>query len=309
MYDNYVKIISALFTFIIVFVLTASVASADYRQEILGASNTHIDFPSVTAGPGYILPDSPFYFIDLFKQQIKLATAIGPRSRSITHIQIAGERLAEVRAMVERNNEAGIQKALSGLSSEIKFATNDLEDAAGQGKDVEKLAKMLTSVIKDQRSILAKVEAQTAGPLALQLLATSESLRFSKFSVEHYLPAPDQEHEMTANIFEQMDRAVLGASTTAEGIRVAAQELTKQASVSAQKTLDEKNQLLQNAVASGNKDEVKKAQDALVLETAKQKAATGTVKIAIDAAVKASSDAEKSAALYESAKASFQGFK
>ncbi len=272
MYHKYVKRISALtLSLLAIVLLSGSALATSHREAVLGSSTdlSQINFPPVTAGPGLILPDSPFYFLDEFKQGVKLTLSMGPRTRSITHLDIAGERLAELRVMIQRGNMQGISIALMGISSETQKAVDDMADANAQGKDVEKLAKDITAHIKITREILKNVSDQADKDLSLSLEASRENLRNAKIFAENYLPQPDLENEIADNILERLDQNVLGAKTTTSHIQIAADEYQKMASDAAQRTLQIRQKGLDDATASNDKEKINEAKEELDLEVKK----------------------------------------
>lgn len=299
------KRISALITSLILVTLVSNTAlAATHREEVLGSSTdtSQIEFPAVTAGPGLILPDSPFFFMDEFKQSVKLALSIGPRTRSLTHLDIAGERLAELRAMVQRGNSKGVAVALTGISEETQLAVNQMADAKGQGKDVTVLSKEIVAHIKNTREVLQNVSDQSDLDLSLSLEATRESLRNSKILAENYLPQPDLENEIADNIFERLDTAVLGVSKSSAGIAIASEQYQKLASTAAERSLTERQKALQDAVNSKDATKIKAEEQKLAAEVAKTKRLLTALQEALKKAQEALQQGEAAAENYRTAK-------
>ncbi|MDO8460975.1 MAG: DUF5667 domain-containing protein, partial [bacterium] len=145
--------------------LSTQTASAHHKEMVLGEATeaSQLVFPPVTSGPGLILPDSPLFFLDRFKQNARLFFAFNAERKALIRTQIAGERLAELRAMMVRNNQEGINTALTELTRETDLASSNLTDAASQGKDVKELARNLNETIKVQRQILGTIASQSRG--------------------------------------------------------------------------------------------------------------------------------------------------
>ena len=195
---------------------------------------------------------------------------MGARTRSLTHLDIAGERLAELRAMMQRDNQKGIALALMGISSETQKAVDDMADAKAQGKDVEKLAKDITAHIKETREILKNVSDQSDLDLSLSLEATRENLRNSKILAENYLPEPDLENEIADNIFERLDQVVLGVSVSSSEVEFATEGYQKMASEAATRTLNLRKKALQEAKDANDTSKIKEEEKKIIEETAKQ---------------------------------------
>ena len=127
--------------------LLTSSASAHHRKRVLGVSTftTTPSLPPTIEGPGFILPSSPLFFVDQFKQEIRLAFAFSPERKAKVYSQIAGERLAELRFELEKNNEKGIQTALEGMNQNIKGAAENIARAQLSGKNVAQTAKEINN--------------------------------------------------------------------------------------------------------------------------------------------------------------------
>ncbi|MBI5044565.1 MAG: hypothetical protein HZC02_01435 [Candidatus Levybacteria bacterium] len=176
-----------------------------------------ISFPDVTAGPGYILPDSPLYFLDKLYQKTRLSFVFTPENKAKLHMQIAYERLAELRVETSRNNQAGIDQALSELQIETMAAAKEVKDAFAQGKDVTQLARTIHQGLADYRSILLQVRSQMPDTVFEQkLTAAADVLWDAKLATEEALPMGDREHELAANLDQELDEAVMGVTSSNE---------------------------------------------------------------------------------------------
>lgn len=192
-------------------------AGAFVDKEVLGSPTNLSDavFPPITAGPGHILPDSPFYFVDKLYQEFRLALVFTPENRADLHTQIAHERLAELRVEAARNNQRGVDAALSELEHEAMMGAQDVRDASSQGKDVTQLARNIHQALTDYRTAVEVVETQVPDTaFAQKLAATSDVLRDARVISEDALPQSDIEHEIAANVDMEVDEAVLGLKTS-----------------------------------------------------------------------------------------------
>ena len=88
---------------------------AHHQQQVLGVATISADtlqnlqIPSTSEGPGLILPDSPLFFLDQLKQEFRLFLVFTPEAKAKIHASIAGERMAELRFMVQKNSKRGIE--------------------------------------------------------------------------------------------------------------------------------------------------------------------------------------------------------
>ncbi|HVZ58937.1 MAG TPA: DUF5667 domain-containing protein [Patescibacteria group bacterium] len=218
----------------------SSVGVFAYRDTaVLGTTTEVTDavFPPVTSGPGHILPDSPLYFLDKLYQDFRLALVFTPANRAQLHMAIAGERMAELRVESARNNQAGVDTALTELEHEVTAASDDVRDAASQGQDVTQLARDIHQAMTDYRNDLVSVEAQVPDTAYEQKLATASDVIWeARTLTEDALPEGDLKHEMMANAQEELDEAVLGISTATTNLQNKISIYEKVSSGSADKT-------------------------------------------------------------------------
>lgn len=154
--------------------------------------------PPTSEGPGFILPNSPLFFLDKLKQEIRIALAFNLQDKAKVYNAIAGERLAELRFMLNKQDEKGIEIALRGVAENTKASADSLADAQFQGHDVEKLADSLNTDIKRRQEGLDVLLTQAEGKLKTAVLGTQTSIYDSKTKVVNGL-APDRRESETKN--------------------------------------------------------------------------------------------------------------
>ncbi len=243
-----ISISSALFL-VLFLVLPASV-SAHHKEAVLGeaTASSELVFPPVTSGSGFILPDSPLFFLDQFSQTVKLLFAFSSEQRAKVRAQIAGERLAELRIMLERQNSQGINVALSQLTKEVGFAAKDLSDAAAKGTDVKLLAKQINEDIKFQRKLLNLVAEQASGSLKRQLKAARQALKEAKVEVEDELPKDELENEIEEGLLDEVDNEVDEASDSVTKVEKDLIKIQAEAEKSSKKALERREEALEKAI-------------------------------------------------------------
>lgn len=104
------------------------------------AQNQQVQLPS--AG---FTPESPFYFLDRLGENLQEFFAFNPDAKAKLQIEFAGERIAEIKVMVERNgiNAKGLTMAESLLQANVAHAAEIVNKEKVAGKDVAALAKTL----------------------------------------------------------------------------------------------------------------------------------------------------------------------
>ncbi len=246
------------------FISVNKVNASTVRERVLDAATpaAQLNFPSISYGPGLILPDSPLYFLDKFFQSFRLSLAIDPENRSRIRAQVAGERLAELRVMLARDNPAGIETALSELEKEVGLAAKDLADAQAKGKNVSVLAKELNTTFKNQKNILKNLEGQTSGNLKMQLKAARLELLNAKVEVEDRLPADEVDNEIKDDLREQIKDEAGDINDSVQRTNRLLEKLNKEASKSAEKAVGERTEAVKK-VTEGKNEAIKKVQEKL----------------------------------------------
>lgn len=278
--------------------------SAHHKLQVLGeaTSASQLNFPAiVSAGPGFILPDSPFYFLDQFVQSVRLSLSFSPERRAQLQEQIAQERLAELRVMLTRNNTQGIDTALEQLTKESGASAQSLKDAASQGKDVKALAKQLNETIKTQRKILNILANQADKSLKLQLKAAREELKDAKIEIEDELPEDELENEIEDELDIEIEDEVEEASSSAKGLEHAIDVLSKLASQAAERGQESREEALRHAIEVKNDALIKQLQKFIENEGKKQEKLFQTKQKALKEAREAAKKAQEAAVKFREA--------
>lgn len=189
--------------------------------------------PPTAEGPGLILPNSPFFFLDEIKQNLRIILAVRPQDKAEVYNSIAGERIAELRFMLAKDNKKGIEIALKGISENTKASADNLSDAQFRGHNVEKLAEMINVDIKRRQEALDVLLSQATGELKTMVLGTQTSIYDSKTKVVNAFSPSQKEIEMKNDIKKQ-------TSTTVNSGMACNPDLLNKISV-LKKQVDEKN--------------------------------------------------------------------
>lgn len=209
--DRLGRVSLSLFSLIlIVYVVFPKTVLATNREEVLGVQtdSSTVNMSPTTEGPGLILPDSPFFALDELKQSLRLAFAITPEAKMRVHSAIAGERLAELRYMLARDNKRGIEIALNGVGSNLEAAANALAESHFSGNDVSKLALNVNTDIKAKQRILDNLEAKATGTLKSQIALTQEKVLYAKLTVADSLSEDESQKELVDDLNRNVDRDI-----------------------------------------------------------------------------------------------------
>lgn len=233
--------------FVIMWLLCATPSFAA-TQDVLGLATSNLSIPPTVEGPGFLLPDSPFYFLDGWKQQVRLFFAFGPEAKAIVYNSVAGERLAELRFMLLKHNAKGAEIALDGLRENSKNAAESLNQAHLMGQNVNETARTLNTSLKERLTTLDGLERQAKGEMQAAVHLVTATLVDAKSVVEDSLPVGDLAGEVQYDADRVVFQNLSVAQTTAEQLKTALNELQKQASDAAAKSQINRAQALQNAV-------------------------------------------------------------
>lgn len=258
--------IIAIAFFTVILVLPKQIFS-HHQASVLGesTSSSQILFPPITSGAGFILPDSPLFFLDKAFQKIRLLVAFTPERRAKVREQIAGERLAELRIMLARNNSHGIGVALSNLAEESGQMAATLADTAASGRDVKNLAKELNETIKTHRKILKILADQTDGVLRLQLETARESLKLAKLDIEDELPEEELETEIEEGLDDEIEELTEEAALSGGKLENAINVLERLVSEAAARQQARREEALKRAIEVKN-EALRKQQERLLEE-------------------------------------------
>ncbi len=248
----------------LVIVLSSSSVSAYHQGDVLGvASAQTLSIPPTAEGPGLILPDSPLFFLDRLKQQVRLLLAFTPEQKSKIHAAIAGERLAELQIMLAKNNTAGVRVDLQGVSDNLKAASQDLDNAKLTGRNINLLAKEINDSIKEKESKLSVLESKATGETKAQVRGAREALKVAKVKAEDNLPADLLKNEVEDDLNREIEDHINNATGSAKGINRAIDVLTRLASEAASENKTHREKALKHAIEVKN-DALRKQEEKLI---------------------------------------------
>lgn len=252
---------------VIVFFQSANATEAqNVTEEATQASE--IEFPHISSGPGFITPDSQFYFLDKAYQNFRLSL-LGPQERAELRTQIAGERMAELRLMMAKDHDRGIRNALYELSEEQRKAASDLALAVGEGDDVTDTAVEINSSIKEQRKALKELIDQARGELKLRLETARLSLKESKAEIEDNLPEDVLAQEIEDDLSEIIEEETGSTVDSARRLENAIMRLDELASQAALRNQEKRYEALQRAIDVKNDALLRQRERILELEERK----------------------------------------
>lgn len=287
----------------LLFLASSTSVSAHHRERVLGDSTTSASqIPPTVEGPGLLLPDSPLFFLDQIKQSTRLLFAFSPEAKVKVRADIAGERMAELRFMLAKNNQKGIDIALQGVVENLGKAAESLAEAQLSGRNVSVLAKDVNTKIKQKQEALDVLEATENKEIKFKAKSAQEGLLKAKVSVEDSLPQDEIENEVEDDLHRQVDDEVESASDSAQRIEHQLKELRQQASDSAEKSHDRRNEILRKAIEEKNETLKKSFEKEFEKEKKKEEALFKEREHAAEQAQKAVKEVQKAATQFKEAR-------
>lgn len=122
-----------------------------------------------------LTPESPFYFLDRLGENLRQFFTFNPEAKAKLQIEFAGERIAEIKVIVEKKgiNAKGLAIAELLLQANVAYAAEIVNEEKTAGKDVATLAKTLN----DEFDARDKLLEQTFKDAKEQLKAQRKEIK------------------------------------------------------------------------------------------------------------------------------------
>lgn len=124
-----------------------------------------------------LTPESSFYFLDRLGENLRQFFTFNPEAKAKLQIEFAGERIAEIKVIVEEEgvNAKGLAIAESLLQANVAYAAEIVSEEKISGKDVSALAKTLN----DEFDARDKLLEQTFKDAKAQLKAQRKEIKMN----------------------------------------------------------------------------------------------------------------------------------
>lgn len=154
-------LISSTFALVALFVFASGTVFAQSSQTTLPSAG--------------LTPESTFYFLDRLGENLRQFFTFNPEARAKLQIEFAGERIAEIKVIVEKKgvNAKGLTIAESLLQANVAYAAEIVSEEKTSGKDVTALAKTLN----DEFDARDKLLEQTFKDAKAQLKAQRKEIK------------------------------------------------------------------------------------------------------------------------------------
>jgi len=184
------KILPVFLTFLVL-VFVSAIFAKTFAQ-----NSQDLSIPPTSEGPGFFLPDSPFFFLDELKQNIRLAFSVTPSQKAKIYSSIAGERIAELRFELAKDDITASEVDVKGIRLNTVYAVKEVANAKMWGQDVSDIAKDINLKIKEHQLILDVLQTKATGELQAEVVIAQAALAQAKSEIEAYLPKDEQNNEI-----------------------------------------------------------------------------------------------------------------
>lgn len=125
-----------------------------------------------------ITPESTFYFLDRLGENLREFFTFNSEAKAKLQIKFAGERIAEIKAIVEKKGpEAkGIDKAKILLLGNVAYAAEIVKEEKASGKNISRFAKEIDDAFDAQEKLLVQTFQDARKKLKEDRLALKKSL-------------------------------------------------------------------------------------------------------------------------------------
>lgn len=184
----------------------------------------------IPQGPGFFLPSSPLYSLDLFVNSLKIKLAGSPSEEVRRRGAVAAERLAELKIALEANNPKGIDRALSNLTEHLDGIRTVFVKEKAAGHDVSQLAEEMIDKLTLDYEALEALMAASENVTAKKLEAVETALSETEDSVIEALPNITRERERLRKLTREMVKTTERAEEQVSEANQKAKQALKEAS-------------------------------------------------------------------------------
>jgi len=105
--------------------------------------------------PG-LTPDSPFYFLKTWKEQIQLFFTFGLENKVKQYLHLADVRMAEYQKMLEKGKTEIAQKTLDKYEKQLNLALQKAEELKSAGQETTDLSQKIEDTIAKHVEVLQR---------------------------------------------------------------------------------------------------------------------------------------------------------
>ena len=141
---------------LVLFFAGASVSAQQDEAVSATASSIVLNETEETVEP-IILPDSPLYFLKLFKEKVSLWLTFGAEKEVNKYLKLARLRMAEYQKMLEKGKPETAQKVLARYEETLNKVLTKVEELRREKKGILKISQDMEEILTKHTSVLQNV--------------------------------------------------------------------------------------------------------------------------------------------------------
>ena len=160
--------------------------------------------------PG-LLPDSPFYFLDIALERLGSLVTFGDLSKAQRHLGLAEERLVESRALANKGDSSRAEKTIGKYQEQLGKALAKAEKAKSKGKDADAVLEKIAEATVRHQVVLAEIyekvpeQAKEAIQKAMENSARGHDTALSAVSGEKQEEVRGRVEQETKDVEERLE--------------------------------------------------------------------------------------------------------
>jgi hypothetical protein len=218
---------------IVLFVIVAVIGQSGVVRQSYAESLPVL--PPTVEGPGLLLPDSPLYFLDEWKQKLRLLFSITPEQKAYAYQKIAGERLAELRFVLQNNETDLALRTLDAYAHAWKGAGDSIQEASMRGGDTSMIASSLYEDLLTKRSTLDGLSAGSNGELQKRIEGTQIAVEQARVLIQSGLSDEAFEQAVVDEARRLAIRDAIDTLQAAQRLEISSKELVDETLTEAQR--------------------------------------------------------------------------
>lgn len=213
-----------------------SVRAAAYERGVVKGDSGVVAVSNfnISEGPGFFLPSSPLYFLDLFFNSLKVKMAASPTDEVKRRLAIAAERFVEIKIALEANNPKGLDATLANLNEQLDGIRSVFIKEKAAGRSVSVLAEETVSQMDLDYQALVSLMAVSNDVMVKKLEATENVLSEAEDSVIEALPQLTREKARIRKLTREVIKDSQHAEAKISLVNGNAKEIMQEASRSMQ---------------------------------------------------------------------------
>lgn len=104
-----------------------------------------------------MLPNSPFYFLETLSEKIGMLFTFGKIKEAERYLELAGERLAESKALADEGDTDQAEKTAEKYQEQIDEALTKTTEAKTEGENIDAVLEKIAGMTARHQTVLANV--------------------------------------------------------------------------------------------------------------------------------------------------------